>query len=168
MSSPSTDDDRVLNRLLHDVRTPLGVAHGYLRMIRDQRLATPELRAKALDGVANALAQMTRLCDEAAGRAPTEAEAATARSADTFAALLAERLPAVGIDCVIDGAFPAIPLQVDDPAAVLEAAILLIRGVLAPGGHCRVSLDGSTLVVRRHGAGEATTLLTLPLETATS
>jgi signal transduction histidine kinase len=168
MSTPSTDDDRVLNRLLHDVRTPLGVAHGYLRMIRDQRLATPELRAKALEGVTNALSKMTRLCDEAAGRAPMDDAPASARSADAFAARLAERLPPLGIGCTIADTLPGAALRVDDAGAVLEGAVLLIRGTLPAGGRCTVGLDGPTLVVRRHDAGDPTTLLTLALETAPS
>jgi signal transduction histidine kinase len=33
-----TDAERVLQILLHDLRTPIGVAQGYLRMMQDGRL----------------------------------------------------------------------------------------------------------------------------------
>lgn len=168
MSSPSTDDDRVLNRLLHDLRTPLGVAHGYLRMIRDHRLTTPELQEKALEGVTNALAQMTRLCDQIAGRAPIDVAGEPPHSAADFAGALAERLLPLGIACDIDGSASAGRLRADDAGAVLDATILLICGLLAPRETCTIDIDGPTLVVRRRHAGGTTTLLTLPLETAPS
>lgn len=60
-----TDAERVLAMLIHDLRTPLGVAHGYLRLITSQRLATAEERDKALDRTRDALSRMSRLCDDA-------------------------------------------------------------------------------------------------------
>jgi len=60
-----TDAERVLSLLLHDLRTPLGVAHGYLRLIRDDRLPTPEEQDKAIAGTQQALSRMSRLCADA-------------------------------------------------------------------------------------------------------
>ena len=62
-----TDAERVLNLLIHDVRTPLGVAHGYLRLIREQRLTTPDDRDRALASTQQALGRISRLCEEASG-----------------------------------------------------------------------------------------------------
>ena len=62
-----TDAERVLNLLIHDVRTPLGVAHGYLRLIREQRLTTPDDRERALVSTQQALGRISRLCEEASG-----------------------------------------------------------------------------------------------------
>jgi len=60
-----SDVERVLSQLIHDLRTPLGIAHGYLRMLQDQRLASPEDREKALAGTQQALGTMSRLCADA-------------------------------------------------------------------------------------------------------
>lgn len=75
-----SDADRVLSLLIHDLRTPLGVAHGYLRLVRADKLPTAEDRDRALAGTQEALARISRLCADAsafladaapaAGRAP--------------------------------------------------------------------------------------------------
>jgi hypothetical protein len=75
-----SDADRVLSLLIHDLRTPLGVAHGYLRLIRAEKLPTAADRDRALAGTQEALAKISRLCADAgafledpappAGRAP--------------------------------------------------------------------------------------------------
>src|SRR4051794_36533258 len=59
------DAERVLSLLIHDLRTPLGVAHGYLRLIRADRLPSPEERDRALAGTQDALARISRLCQDA-------------------------------------------------------------------------------------------------------
>src|SRR5436190_18249869 len=80
-----TDAERVLSLLLHDLRTPLGVAHGYLRLIRDDRLPTPHEREKAIAGTQQALSRISRLCADAGAFVADEDprgeqdEAATAR-----------------------------------------------------------------------------------------
>jgi signal transduction histidine kinase len=89
-----SDVERVLSQLIHDLRTPLGVAHGYLRMVRDQKLAAPEDREKALAGTQQALSTMSRLCADASafldGGASGDGPAVRAA-----AAALAERVSAV-------------------------------------------------------------------------
>lgn len=60
-----TDAERVLQVLIHDVRTPVGVAQGYLRLLQEQRLATPEERERAMARAIDALGRIARLCDEA-------------------------------------------------------------------------------------------------------
>ena len=60
-----TEVERVLQELLHDLRTPLGVAQGYLRLIRDGRLAEGADRDRAIEQATAALADMARLCDTA-------------------------------------------------------------------------------------------------------
>jgi signal transduction histidine kinase len=70
-----TDTERILQALLHDVRTPLGVAQGYLRLLREQRLETPEERERALSGASEALGRISRLCDEAGRELAARTEA---------------------------------------------------------------------------------------------
>jgi hypothetical protein len=60
-----TDAERVLSLLIHDLRTPLGVAHGYLRLIRTDRLPSPDARDRAIASTQEALGTMSRLCQDA-------------------------------------------------------------------------------------------------------
>jgi signal transduction histidine kinase len=84
-----TDAERVLNLLIHDLRTPLGVAHGYLRLIREQRLATVDDRERALASTQQALGRISRLCEEASAFLDEPVDAAPVRAS---IALLLERV----------------------------------------------------------------------------
>jgi signal transduction histidine kinase len=59
--------DRVLDVLLHDLRSPLSVASGYVRLLRLERLDSFEARDKAWTQTATALTRIAHLCDEAVG-----------------------------------------------------------------------------------------------------
>jgi len=73
-----TDSERVLRVLIHDARTPIGVAQGYVRLLREERLQTPEERDRALSRAMDALGRIARLCDDASGfLAPPNPEAPT-------------------------------------------------------------------------------------------
>lgn len=69
--------EKVLSVLVHDVRTPLGVALGYVRLIKDERLPSAEERERALARTLDALSRMWQLCQDAdgflAGGSPTTA-----------------------------------------------------------------------------------------------
>jgi hypothetical protein len=52
-------------QFVHDLRTPLGVAVGYLRLLRDHRLPDEEDQRRAMTQSVDALAAMSRLCQEA-------------------------------------------------------------------------------------------------------
>lgn len=56
---------RLVHLLMHDLRAPLGVAHGYLRLLRDQRLTSDADRDKALTAAVEALGRITRICADA-------------------------------------------------------------------------------------------------------
>jgi hypothetical protein len=60
-----TDAERVLQILLHDLRTPIGVAQGYLRMMHDGRLTGAAETERAIAKALQALGQTARLCQEA-------------------------------------------------------------------------------------------------------
>ena len=85
--------------LLHDVRTPLGVAHGYVRLLREGRLSTDADRARALQGVADALERMTRLSHDAAAYVNADdvsmplARVSADEVADRLAAALGAQVP---------------------------------------------------------------------------
>lgn len=85
-----TDLDRVLESLLHDLRSPLGVAGGYLRLLREQRLGSVEESERAIVKTQDALRTMTALCGEASEWLKAEpAGAPAAVAVDTFVAQLA-------------------------------------------------------------------------------
>lgn len=60
-----TDLDRVLDSLLHDLRSPLGVASGYLRLVREGRLTDPHETERVLGKAQDALRVMGALCADA-------------------------------------------------------------------------------------------------------
>jgi signal transduction histidine kinase len=64
-----TDPERALNLLVHDIRAPLGVAHGYLRLLKDNKLNSPDERNRAIAQTIDALARIGRHCDDAASYA---------------------------------------------------------------------------------------------------
>ena len=130
-----TDAERVLAVLIHDVRTPLGVAHGYLRLVRTDKLPSPEDRDRALAGTQDALAKISRLCQDAGGfleDPPPGAVRAPARQlADRVAAVLAERGVAVGDLELPDGSVN-VGTSVDRAADAI-ATLLSLRAGRTPG-----------------------------------
>jgi len=82
--------------LLHDVRTPLGVAHGYVRLLREERLTSEADRARAMQGIADALERLTRLSPDAAAFVHVDEVAVPLRrvAADEVAGRLAAALGA--------------------------------------------------------------------------
>jgi hypothetical protein len=60
-----TTVERALRVLIHDLRTPVGVAQGYLRLIQQDRLGTGEQRDRAFQKVQEALERVARLADDA-------------------------------------------------------------------------------------------------------
>lgn len=60
-----TTVERALRVLIHDIRTPVGVAQGYLRLLQQGRLASGELRERAFQQALRAMEQLARLADHA-------------------------------------------------------------------------------------------------------
>ena len=86
-----------MTKLVHDLRTPLGVAVGYLRLLRDHRLPAEEDRQRALTQSVDALTAMSQLCRDASSftAAVTAVnENVEIISAAQFTAEVAEHLPA--------------------------------------------------------------------------
>jgi signal transduction histidine kinase len=61
-----TTAERALRVLIHDLRTPVGVAQGYLRLIQQDRLGAGEARERAFRQVQAALESIAKLADDAA------------------------------------------------------------------------------------------------------
>ena len=86
---PSTQPDEIvkaLNLLIHDLRAPLSVAQGYLRLLQQNRLEAEVDRQRAMTQSMEALGRITRLCEEAAAFVAEPASTAgpimTVRAAD--------------------------------------------------------------------------------------
>ena len=60
------DAEKALNLLIHDLRAPLSVAQGYLRLLHQNRLDSDADRQRALAQTMEALGRISRLCDDAA------------------------------------------------------------------------------------------------------
>lgn len=66
---PATQRDesvKALNVLIHDLRAPLSVAQGYLRLLQQNRLEAEADRQRAITQSMEALGRITRLCSDAA------------------------------------------------------------------------------------------------------
>lgn len=55
---------QVLNTLAHELRTPLAVSQGYLKLYLEGRLQSPDDQRKALQQTADAVARLSELCGE--------------------------------------------------------------------------------------------------------
>jgi signal transduction histidine kinase len=153
-----TDAERVLAVLIHDVRTPLGVAHGYLRLIRADKLPTAADRDRALAGTQDAIAKVSRLCqdaaafldeppDPAAGRAPAS------QLSDRVAAALAGRGIAVGERSPLSGSV-AVGTSVDRAAEAI-ATLMAVRAARMPVASTTVEDTGRALRFACGPAGAA-------------
>jgi hypothetical protein len=143
-----TDAERVLAVLIHDVRTPLGVAHGYLRLIRGDKLPSPEDRDRALAGTQDALARVSRLCQDAGAFLddppdPEAGRAAASQLIDRVGAALAGRGIVLG-DRPAGLGSVAVGTSVDR-AADAVATLLASRAGKAPGARATVAGGAGTL-----------------------
>jgi hypothetical protein len=61
----ANDLHEALHVFIHDLRAPISVALGYLRLVREDRLADEAARARALEQTVESLTRLSRLCDHA-------------------------------------------------------------------------------------------------------
>jgi len=60
---------QVLNTLAHELRTPLAVSQGYLKLYLEGRLQSPDDQRRALQQTSDAVARLSALCSEVAALA---------------------------------------------------------------------------------------------------
>jgi signal transduction histidine kinase len=142
--------DRVLDVLLHDLRSPLSVASGYVRLLRLDRLDTFEARDKAWTQTATALTRIAHLCDEAVGFLPTAAGAARTIPVPQLTARVRQLCQDRGISCedtasVLDG--PVIQAQTDvDRLAEAVGALAALQHSDAHPARVTITSDSQALV----------------------
>lgn len=142
-----SDADRVLSLLIHDLRTPLGVAHGYLRLIRADKLPTPADRDRALAGTQEALAKISRLCADASAfldeTPPPPGRAPALELVDRVAAVLDER--GIPLDTA-DEAAGAVAVGISlDRAADAIVTLLASRAQKPLGASARIAASPAEL-----------------------
>lgn len=144
-----TDADRVLHALLHDLRTPTGVAQGYLRLIQDGRITGTE-RERAVTQALQALAEIARLCDSAGDFLETTSPNAkvTRVSAASFATSVEARARSKGLAVVPSPIQPEASLSVTgNVSSVCEAIVTVLggRGSSPTTSALHMRADGSHL-----------------------
>jgi hypothetical protein len=143
-----TDAERVLAVLIHDVRTPLGVAHGYLRLIRADKLPSAQDRDRALAGTQEAVARVSRLCQDAAAFLadppdPAGGRAPASQLSDRVAVALAERGIVIAERPSVTGVV-AVGTSVDRAAEAI-ATLMAVHAGKAPGASATVEGSGAAL-----------------------
>jgi hypothetical protein len=144
--------DRVLDVLLHDLRSPLSVAAGYVRLLRLDRLDTFEARDKAWTQTSTALTRIAHLCDEAVGFLPSAEGVRRAVATATLVARVRQRCSVSGLlfdagsdtDAAMTAANSPMLQAAADVDQLAHAVTTLATLTHAPGrpAHVRLVRDG--------------------------
>lgn len=121
--------ERTLQVLIHDIRTPMGVAQGYLRLLQEDRLATPDDRQRAIAQAQLALDRVSQLCCDAAALAEDAAPATTVTvPCEGFVGRVRQRLEREPVDltpaAIGAGAMVAVPADSDALADAVTRVLL--------------------------------------------
>jgi signal transduction histidine kinase len=124
------DISNILHVLAHELRTPVGIAHGYVRLLLDDRLPAEADRRRALEQMQKALARLTELSHESTALAAWfERDTAPERSIDVQTLLdrvaRAEYSAPVAVDtATVTGSARVRALDVD---ALVNALVTVVR-----------------------------------------
>jgi signal transduction histidine kinase len=121
--------ERTLQVLIHDIRTPVGVAQGYLRLLREDRLPTPDDRQRAISQAQQALDRVSQLCSDAAVLADDSTAAATVTvPCEGFVGRVRQRLEREPVDltpaAIAAGAMLSVPANSDALADAVTRVLL--------------------------------------------
>lgn len=138
--------DRVLGVLLHDLRSPLSVASGYVRLLRHERLDTPEAQDRAWTQTVTALSRLAQLCEEAeqflpsaeGGRRPVSARSLADRIGELCRDKQLTLEPAIHVSA--EGLVLKTPAN---PEQLAEAVATVLCAQLVPGANqtARTTID---------------------------
>ena len=148
-----TDLNRVLESLLHDLRSPLGVAGGYLRLLREQRLTTPEDTERAIVKTQDALRTMTALCSEASAWLTLEPSATPSIvPVEALVAQVVAEAGRMGVVIEVAGATSGTTSLALEGERVARAVASLLAGVVRDtSARCTVRVERSVLSVGATG-----------------
>ena len=128
---PTEDSElgKALNLLIHDLRAPLGVAHGYLRLLKEHRLSSADEQDRALTQAIESLGRVSRLCSDASAYLSTVESPALPAEIVVPASDLAERIggavQAIGL-AWITGTVPAGSIKVTRADIVASAVATIL------------------------------------------
>jgi signal transduction histidine kinase len=138
--------ERTLHVLIHDIRTPVGVAQGYLRLLREDRLPTPDERQRAITQAQQALDRVSQLCSDAAALADDTAAGTTVTVAcDGFVGRIRQRLEREPVEltpaAIAAGAMLSVPANSD---ALADAVTHVLLASPRPAERRRAVAIGAT------------------------
>jgi signal transduction histidine kinase len=143
------DLDRVLESLLHDLRSPLGVASGYLRLLREGRMTDPAEVDRALGRAQDALRMMSTLCaDASTWLTPHPAEQLNRVAAVAFVDAVADRLARADVSltrAVVPG---TMTLRDDTDRVATAVSTVLTMAVTARDARAAVAVRAADDVLR--------------------
>ena len=139
------DIGKVLHVLAHELRTPAGIAQGYIRMLLDERLVDPADRRRALEQAQKALARVSELTHESTRLAnwiEADRSVATALDVGTFidrvvASAAVDPTPIVRLDSAVAGR----RVETVDADALVTAIAAFLRATSRELRGAQCSLD---------------------------
>lgn len=157
---------QVLNTLAHEIRTPLAVSQGYLKLYVDGRLATPDDQRRALQQTREALDVIAVLCTDMTKVGALAETTSPALLERLDAAVLARDLAAAG---EVAGATwdttlaPTARIATNAPADLLRAIAVTIKSAFDEGTSAphavAIEAERDWLVIR---AGTPAAMTALP------
>jgi hypothetical protein len=160
---------QVLNTIAHEIRTPLAVSQGYLKLYVDGRLTTPDAQQRALQQTREALGVIAVLCADM-GRVSALAEAGAPVLAERLdaSALSAElkATPGLGAASWTEAVPPGVRLNTNAPQDLVRAIAIVITAAFDEdkrGPHAiDVRVDHDALVVRAGTPAALSVLSAMP------
>jgi signal transduction histidine kinase len=121
--------DRVLDTLLHDLRTPLGAASGYARLLRQGRVTEPAEVDRLVGKMQDALRAMSALCaDVSTWRDPEPVAHPHDVSVQEVTSAVSARLTNTGLAVTVDADHRTMTL-LDEPERVAMAVATVLAAV---------------------------------------
>src|SRR5688572_19604146 len=125
----AADIERLMQLLMHDIRSPLGVAQGYVSLLSGQTLSAED-RVRALRGVTDAIARISGLVDDVASLLSPEESGGRWGFVD--ASMLCERVSAEaarrGMQVVSRDLCDGVKVRVGTSVDRLSEAIAIVLG----------------------------------------
>ncbi len=137
---------QILNTLAHEIRTPLAVSQGYLKLYIDGRLTAPADQQRALQQTREALGVIATLCADIS-RVATLSEVAAPALAERLdvAALVAELKGSGDLAGAAwrDAGLPTARVATNAPGDVVRAIVVLAKAACDEGRSAPHAIDGT-------------------------